>query len=163
MVKRVFDRRGRQNWDADRHEAEDRRLRERRSKSDRRIDQRRKGHPRPENIDQIELRIAERRVLNRRDGVEKTTDAGLRNIQAATRVEPDRLHRRTRTSISSGAALIEAICLMSSQNARWLVIINDEQQPIGILSEHDVIGAIAEHGNNALSESVFRFLTPLVR
>ncbi len=162
MVKRVFDRRGRQNWNAEKHETEDRRLRERRAKSDRRVDQRRQGSPWPEELDQTELRISERRVLNRRDVVNNETEIKRETRQTADEPEPGQPSRGSRVSIGYDATLIEAISMMSSQNARWLVIFRDGQEAIGILSEHDVIGAIAEHGDIALSEPVSRFLTPLV-
>ena len=47
MVKRIFDRRGRQNWDDGKRDIEDRRLQDRRAKSDRRGAERRQEIPGP--------------------------------------------------------------------------------------------------------------------
>ena len=138
MVKRVFDRRGRQNWDSEKHEAEDRRMRERRSKSDRRVHQRRQDNPWPDGVAGDEQRIAERRVYDRRAGVLETA-----------------------SGIAADAVLLQAISVLATQGAGWIAILNEDQKACGILSEGDVIEAIANDGPAALSEPISRYMTPL--
>ena len=162
MVKRIFDRRGRQNWDPEKHEAEDRRMRERRNKSDRRVHQRRQGSPWPEDATEIELRIAERRIYDRRAEADVVTENNDESGPPSTTFETDRLHLQSTPSLVVDAVLLEAIFILSTQNTGWIVISSDGQRACGILTERNVIKAIAVDGPEALSEPVSRFMTPLV-
>ena len=159
MVKRVFDRRGRQNWDPEKHEAEDRRMRERRSKSDRRVHQRRQDNPWPDDAEGVEQRIAERRVFDRRAGaVEENV---VESDQSFAAFEAELLAQQTTPSLVVHAALLEAIFALSTQNTGWIMISRDGQTACGILTERNVIEAIAVDGPEALSEPVSRYMTPL--
>jgi len=161
MVKRIFDRRGRQNWDPEKHEAEDRRMRERRSKSDRRVHQRRQGNPWPEESTEIEQRTAERRVYDRRAEANVVLENVEESDQSFAMFEADLLALQTTPSLVVHATLLEAIFMLSTQNTGWIMISRDGQKACGILTERNVIEAIAVEGPDALSEPVSRFMTPL--
>jgi len=161
MVKRIFDRRGRQNWDPEKHEAEDRRMRERRNKSDRRVHQRRQDSPWPDGAAGIEQRLAERRVFDRRAEAEAVKENDNEIDQSFATFEADLLALQTTPSLVVHAALLEAIFMLSTQNTGWIMISRDGQNACGILTERNVIEAIAVEGPEALSEPVSRFMTPL--
>jgi len=161
MVKRIFDRRGRQNWDAHRLESENRRMRERRTKSDRRIHQRRQDNPWPNEVVGDEQRIAERRVIARRSGPEAAAVSRLNSSAPSATIETDHLGQQSGPSLLSGTLLLEAITRLSQKNVEWIAVLGGDQYPAGILSQRDVIQAIAQHGDLALSEPVSRFMTPL--
>jgi len=161
MVKRIFDRRGRQNWDPEKHEAEDRRMRERRNKSDRRVHQRRQDSPWPDGAAGDEQRIAERRVYDRRAGVEVVAENDVDNGPASAMSEPDQLPLKSASSIAADAVLLEAVSMLATQSIGWIVILSEDQKACGILAEGDVINALANDGPAALSEPVSRYMTPL--
>jgi len=154
MNTRIFDRRGRQNWDPEKREAEDRRMRERRSSEDRRVQQRRQRQPWPDGSDQINQRVAERRLSGRRAST--ATPDGLPSTDERRRTA------RTVPEIRAGASLREAISLLATRNVAVLVALDDNHERIGLLSERQVVHAIARHGEAALSQPVSAFLTGFV-
>lgn len=143
MASRVFDRRGRQNWSEEKRLAEDKRVRERRVKSDRRVAERRKGLPWPDERSGNDERCEERRKMNRRaaeDSVQKQV---------------------TTTLLTPDSPLQDGITELAKQQNGFVLVKNAENAMVGTLSEHNVIRAIAEGGQDALSHPVSKYLTKL--
>jgi hypothetical protein len=155
MATRVFDRRGRQNWDDDKRENEDRRMLERRTKSDRRGGDRRKQNPWPEGVPHVDKRSGSRRIKQRRSDPIAT--------EPETKEANPTPSRKPPTRVAATASLIEAIAQLSSQKTAMAMVIGGDKRPVGILSESDVIRAIAENGENALKEPVSKFMKSLAR
>ena len=139
MGNRVFDRRGRQNWSAEKRRDEDQRLRERRIKSDRRVSQRRQGHPWPRGHDEIDKRLEERRKRNRRAEQEKQNA------------------KESLGQLSPESSLFDAIRALAMQKDGFLVLRNSDQTLSGVLSDRIAIRAIADYGEEGLSQPVRNF------
>jgi CBS domain-containing protein len=69
------------------------------------------------------------------------------------------LKGRDCVTIPPDASLADAAKLMSRQRIGALVITGAERRVVGILSERDVVGAVAARGPGALQESVGNVMT----
>ncbi|MEX0590028.1 MAG: CBS domain-containing protein [Xanthobacteraceae bacterium] len=69
------------------------------------------------------------------------------------------LKGRDCVTITPDASLAEAAKVMSKQRIGALVITGAERRVVGILSERDVVGAVAARGPSALEESVGNAMT----
>jgi CBS domain-containing protein len=69
------------------------------------------------------------------------------------------LKGRDCVTIAPDASLADAAKIMSRQRIGALVIVGAERRIVGILSERDVVGAIAARGPGALQESVGNVMT----
>lgn len=63
------------------------------------------------------------------------------------------------TTIEPTASVAEAIKILREQRIGALVITGPDQRVVGILSERDVVRALAEHGAAALERSVAEMMT----
>ena len=167
MEARVFDRRGRENWDDETREAEDRRMRDRR-RTDRRVVQRRQGHSWPDNSPQIDNRKAERRGLERRTGKRREgTRRQSRSYAEAQVLDFVDMGAETFCLASSDLSFGVAVGKMVASKTGFLVVSDEEGRPIGALSEGDCLQRLAERGGEILRENVasvladeFRFCRP---
>jgi len=69
------------------------------------------------------------------------------------------LKGRNVVSIEAGRSLSEAARLLSERRIGALVVVDGGQPVSGILSERDIVRAIAAQGARALDEPVSRFMT----
>jgi len=69
------------------------------------------------------------------------------------------LKGRNVVSIEAGRSLSEAARLLSERRIGALVVVDGGQPVSGILSERDIVRAIAAQGGRALDEPVSRFMT----
>lgn len=65
-------------------------------------------------------------------------------------------------ALESNATLLEAARLLTRRKIGALVVRDARGGLIGILSERDLVRAVAEHGPDALSETLARFMTEAV-
>jgi len=154
MEARIFDRRGRRNWDDDTRKAEDRRMRDRR-KADRRVAERRQGLPWPDNSTRNDNRKAERRALERRSGTRR--DGPRRQPKSYTEAQViDFVDTGAETYclVSAEATFGTAVGKMVASGTGFLIVSDEAGKPIGALSEGDCLGRLAEHGGNILLENV---------
>jgi CBS domain-containing protein len=56
----------------------------------------------------------------------------------------------------------EAIDLLGAKGVGAVVVTDAQRSVLGILSERDIVRVISQHGSEALSEPVSRFMTPRV-
>lgn len=162
MVKRVFDRRGRNTWDEKTRAKEDRRLVDRRRADrrvgkDRRVAERRKEDTWANDPDKINRRVADRRVGNRRSGRDR------RKEQAA--VPKTFVHELVSTSgvgvqsLPPTALLRDAVSILAIHKIGLIVVVSQEKGLVGVLSERDVISALHEQGAAALDLDLSGFMT----
>jgi len=69
------------------------------------------------------------------------------------------LKGRNVVSIEAGSSLGEAARLLSDRRIGALIVVDGKQPVSGILSERDIVRAVATHGAQALNEPVSRFMT----
>lgn len=69
------------------------------------------------------------------------------------------LKGRNVVSIEAHRSLSEAAQLLSERRIGAIVIVDGQQPVKGILSERDIVRAIATHGVRALEEPISRFMT----
>ncbi|MXQ09939.1 CBS domain-containing protein [Microvirga makkahensis] len=69
------------------------------------------------------------------------------------------LKGRNVVSIESNRSVSEAARLLSEQRIGALVVVDGARPVSGILSERDIVRAVAAHGARALDEPVSRFMT----
>jgi CBS domain-containing protein len=69
------------------------------------------------------------------------------------------LKGRSVVSIEAGRSLGEAARLLSDRRIGALVVVDGKQPVTGILSERDIVRAVAAQGAQALNEPVSRFMT----
>ena len=69
------------------------------------------------------------------------------------------LKGRNVVSIEAGTSLSEAARLLSERRIGALVVVDGKQPVSGILSERDIVRAVATQGAQALDEPVSRFMT----
>lgn len=62
-------------------------------------------------------------------------------------------------TIASDATLSEAACLLARRRIGAVVVADVDRGVVGILSERDIVRAVAEHGVAALGQSVGRHMT----
>ncbi len=63
-------------------------------------------------------------------------------------------------TIHSDAPLTAAVAIMDTQNVGALVVLNREEQVVGILAERDVVHALAVHGHAFLARHVRDVMNP---
>jgi|SRR5689334_10101107 CBS domain-containing protein len=63
------------------------------------------------------------------------------------------------TSIEPGATLKSAVAVLSEKRIGALVVLGADHRIVGILSERDIVSALAERGAGALDEPVSRAMT----
>ncbi|MCG7391372.1 CBS domain-containing protein [Microvirga sp. ACRRW] len=69
------------------------------------------------------------------------------------------LKGRNVVSIEAGSSLGDAARLLSERRIGAVVVVDDRQPVAGILSERDIVKAVAAHGAQALDQPVSRFMT----
>jgi CBS domain-containing protein len=69
------------------------------------------------------------------------------------------LKGRNVVSIEANKSLSEAAKLLSERRIGAVIVVDDRQPVSGILSERDIVRAIASQGTQALDEPVSRFMT----
>lgn len=66
-------------------------------------------------------------------------------------------------TIAPAATLVEAAALLTERRIGAVVVSDDGAQPVGILSERDIVRAVAQHGAPALTRSVAETMTRNVK
>ncbi|SCZ11180.1 CBS domain-containing protein [Microvirga guangxiensis] len=69
------------------------------------------------------------------------------------------LKGRNVVSMEAGRSLADAARLLSERRIGAVVVVDGRQPVAGILSERDIVKAVATHGPQALDEPVSRFMT----
>jgi len=64
------------------------------------------------------------------------------------------------TTVLDIAPLTEAIRILAERNIGSLVVLNEDKQVVGILSERDIIRVIGKKGDAALKDAVRTTMTP---
>jgi len=162
MSRRIFDRRGRANWDDDTRTREDRRMQDRRS-SDRRQSERRVAERRQhkESVS-VEMRqgndrrLAERRIGDRRVLVESEpppppTGPLIKEILG----EPT----GGVLGIPATFTFRQAMNFLAGHNIGLAVVLDENGKMAGVLSERDVNRIIAENGEQGLSMEIDKYIT----
>ena len=148
MTERVFDRRGRRNWQEDVRLAEDDRLAERRAGDvrarDRRQKDRRQGAPDLRVEGAPDRRRGDRRTGDRRS--QSSTPATIRGLLG------DRFGVVLNLPIQ--ALMREAVEFLAAHKIGLVVISSEQGGLVGVLSERDIVKALAESGNEALDQPV---------
>lgn len=62
-------------------------------------------------------------------------------------------------TVSSGASVTDAVKLLKAHDVGALVVSDDGHHLLGIISERDIIGGLAERGNEVLSAPVREIMT----
>jgi CBS domain-containing protein len=65
-------------------------------------------------------------------------------------------------TIAPHATLAEAIAVLAKHRIGALVVLGADQRVIGILSERDIVRALAERGDNAMKEPLAQTMTRVV-
>jgi len=162
MVERIFDRRGRRNWDDKLREKEDRRILDRRRRDrrrgERRKEQRRKkdlwaGDPTKTNRRVKDRRVAERRQGDRRGGERRHEDrratatlpSTIREVIAP--IEP--VH-----SLPIHSTIEQAMAMMAAEDIGLVAVLSDDHKLTGVFSERDVVRAFAQDGAEAMGKPI---------
>ncbi|WP_146345122.1 CBS domain-containing protein [Falsiphaeobacter marinintestinus] len=66
-------------------------------------------------------------------------------------------------TVSSGASVAEAAKLLADNRIGSLVVSDDGEVPVGILSERDIVRELAKSGSGCLSEKVETYMTTQVQ
>jgi len=163
MVERVFDRRGRRNWDDKLREKEDRRILDRRRR-DRRRGERRKEQRRKKDLWAGDATKTDRRVKDRRG----TADRRQGDRRGGERRHGDR--RATETlpstireviapigpvhSLPIHATIEQAMAMMATEDIGLVAVLSDDHKLTGVFSERDVVRAFAQDGAAALEKPI---------
>ena len=162
MVKRIFDRRGRNNWDEKTRSKEDSRLSERRrserrAKKDRRISERRVNDTWADDPTKETRRISQRRTASRRSGRDRRKEEA-----AKPKTFVSELVNTTGAGLQTllpDAQLRDCVSIMAIHKIGLVVIASSDKGMLGVLSERDIVRAFHEEGAAALETKVSGIMT----
>ncbi len=162
LVKRVFDRRGRNTWDEKTRAKEDNRLAERRRadrrvRKDRRVAERRQKDTWADDPDKISRRAADRRSQSRRSGKDRRKELAM-----AAKIYIHELVNTTRAGIQTlppETQLRDAVSILAIHKIGLIVVATPEKGLVGVLSERDIIRALHDQGSAALENHIADHMT----
>ena len=159
MAERIIDRRGRRHWDAAKRENEDQRMSERRAegrrRTERRVSERRCEDLWANDPSKKDRRIDDRRKNDRRGGDRRNDVTELPNSVRA--VLGERLG--TVHSLPLGATLGRAAEMLVSEGIGIVVVVTGEGALVGVLSERDIVRALAGNGAQTPDLLIDTFIT----
>jgi len=153
MAERVYDRRGRKNWEAGVRAAEDQKLTGRRTEErragDRRQGERRTASGTPDAADFVERRLEERRKGQRR----QPSPAPL-TVKDLLGARLGRVH-----TLPLNSTVREAVDFLATHRIGLAVISTEQGGLVGVLSERDVVRAVAVGGADGLYQPIETHMT----
>ena len=153
MAERVYDRRGRKNWADDLRSAEDQRVSARRA-DERRARDRRQTERRAHAADTSDPAFTERRHEDRRKGDRRTAPAAITTVRQMLGERWGQVHTLPVTS-----TVREAVDFLTANGIGLVVISTEQGGLVGVLSERDVVRALAERGADGLYQPVESLMT----
>ena len=164
IAERIIDRRGRRHWDAAKRDVEDRRMCERRAEGRRRTE-RRAGERRGNDLwandpSKKDRRIDDRRKNDRRSG-DRRNDSRRNDTTELPNTVRAILGERLGTvfSLPLGATLGQAAGMLASEGIGIVVVVTAEGALVGVLSERDIVRALAGNGAQTPDLIIDTFIT----
>ena len=164
MAERIIDRRGRRLWDPAKRDVEDQRLCDRRAegrrRTERRGDERRVKNLWAKDPSQKNHRIDDRRKDDRRGG-NRRNESRLNDVAELPNTVRAILGERLGTvfSLPLGATLGQAAGMLASEGIGIVVVVTAEGALVGVLSERDIVRALAGNGAQTPDLIIDTFIT----